>query len=727
MPTIKDIAKAAGVSHGTVSNVLNKRGGVSYEKIRLVERTAIAMGYAIDEQASLLRRGTTRTIAAILPNVTERQYADLYTGLLRLSEKKRYSVRLFLTGDLPYLERGAIKEALALKVCGVLAVSCLASVRTEYAAVKDRKIPLLFLTRAPLDASFPAYCFDMEEAARLAASKLDDPSTACAVTGEALFSDQAAFRQALFGLLPERAFFANARGEQSPAVYALMQQAPSPSCVVCTSETLADKVRRAYLQSSAHPPKIVTLSSLRPCASTHYHTVALNYRMLGHEGAAALIAHLDGKAPLSPRVFPVSGCSGPVAAPALIRKRPIRLLAHETPSIIALKHLAPRFTHRTGIPVEIYACTMAEFFERILRPDGGDWDVVRLDPSALSYLAPRLFHPMTDLDARAADAYGAFLPSLSDDFSFVGGKLYALPFDISVQMLFYQKSLFEDIGQIRAFYEETGKRLEIPATYAELDRVCRFFSRAHRPDSPVQYGASLAPSNPTSMASDYLPRLLAAGGLSYSENGCLDLTTPQARKALGEYIAYASYASRTHAKSWSEIAESFVNEQVATAILYVHHASSFMLAKSANVGVEIGFASIPDGHPLLGGGSLGVCVRAPQPEEAYRFTVWATGEEIAPELVMLGGVSACRCAYEQREILDTYPWLEALHGNIRIGIRKPILSPVDIDYNQRDFEYTLGQHLLRAVAGLETPEEALQNTQKTLDAIKITAANGRGA
>lgn len=44
MATIIDVAKLAGVSQGTASNVLNGKGNVSSEKIRAVEEAARRTG-----------------------------------------------------------------------------------------------------------------------------------------------------------------------------------------------------------------------------------------------------------------------------------------------------------------------------------------------------------------------------------------------------------------------------------------------------------------------------------------------------------------------------------------------------------------------------------------------------------------------------------------------------------------------------------------------------------
>lgn len=82
MPTIRDIAKEAGVAQGTVSNVLNGRGNVSSDKIILVEQACAKLGYTMNQRAKTLRQGSSKLLAAIIPNVHDRRYTDFSLNTL---------------------------------------------------------------------------------------------------------------------------------------------------------------------------------------------------------------------------------------------------------------------------------------------------------------------------------------------------------------------------------------------------------------------------------------------------------------------------------------------------------------------------------------------------------------------------------------------------------------------------------------------------------------------
>lgn len=111
MATIKDIAKLAGVSHGTVSNVLNKRGNVSVEKIEAVYQAAKQMGYQLNTQAQLLRTNRSHKIAILLPQLVSEKYAIFFNAFRQsIVNFPEISYDLFLTDLLETTERDLLQK-----------------------------------------------------------------------------------------------------------------------------------------------------------------------------------------------------------------------------------------------------------------------------------------------------------------------------------------------------------------------------------------------------------------------------------------------------------------------------------------------------------------------------------------------------------------------------------------------------------------------------------------
>ncbi len=84
MTTIRDVAKAAGVSVASVSAVLNGGGRLSQETRRRIERAIEAVGYAPNMAARSLRTGVSRLIGMVVGNITN----PFSAGLVRTVEEE---------------------------------------------------------------------------------------------------------------------------------------------------------------------------------------------------------------------------------------------------------------------------------------------------------------------------------------------------------------------------------------------------------------------------------------------------------------------------------------------------------------------------------------------------------------------------------------------------------------------------------------------------------------
>lgn len=94
MATIRDVAKAAGVSVATVSRVLNQNGYVKLDTERKVKKAIQALDFESNEVARGLASKRTNTIALILPNITNPFFAEIARAVEDKARDYNYTVFL---------------------------------------------------------------------------------------------------------------------------------------------------------------------------------------------------------------------------------------------------------------------------------------------------------------------------------------------------------------------------------------------------------------------------------------------------------------------------------------------------------------------------------------------------------------------------------------------------------------------------------------------------------
>jgi DNA-binding LacI/PurR family transcriptional regulator len=121
--SIKDIARAADVSHSTVSRALSDSPLVSAETKARIRRLADDMGYSPDAQARSLVMGRTLTLGVVVTTITDPFIAEVVQGIESTAHNYGYSVILASSNSEPEREIAAVEMLRSKRVDGVIVTS----------------------------------------------------------------------------------------------------------------------------------------------------------------------------------------------------------------------------------------------------------------------------------------------------------------------------------------------------------------------------------------------------------------------------------------------------------------------------------------------------------------------------------------------------------------------------------------------------------------------------
>ena len=172
MVTIREVARKAKVSVGTVSNVLAGLATVRPEMRRRVEQAMRELDYHPNQIARSLKTRSTKTLGTIISDITNPFYPQLVRGAEDAAMAHGYLLITLNTDDNAERERQAISVLRARKVDGVLITVAPEADVAHLKATVDAGVRLVALDRVPEGLAVDSVSADSFQGARMCMNHL---------------------------------------------------------------------------------------------------------------------------------------------------------------------------------------------------------------------------------------------------------------------------------------------------------------------------------------------------------------------------------------------------------------------------------------------------------------------------------------------------------------------------------------------------------------------------
>jgi LacI family transcriptional regulator, galactose operon repressor len=171
-PTMRDVAKAAGVSTATVSRVVNNERYIRPETREVVERAIAVLGFHRNEIARTLRPGqTANTIALVIEDPSNPFWSGITRGAEEVARRNQHMLVVGSTGHDYDQESELLRDLVSRRVDGLLVVPT-AHDHLELHTELGRRTPMVFIDRVPAGVPADSVILDSFGGARRAVAHL---------------------------------------------------------------------------------------------------------------------------------------------------------------------------------------------------------------------------------------------------------------------------------------------------------------------------------------------------------------------------------------------------------------------------------------------------------------------------------------------------------------------------------------------------------------------------
>lgn len=301
--TMNHVASRAGVSRGTVSNVLNHPHLVTDETIERVQRAIEEIGFVRNESARQLKAGTSRTIALIVLDIGNPFFTDIAHGAEEAASARGLAVLLCNAAERPDKELAFIDLLQEHRVQGVLMASS-GRYTPELRRIRERGTPVIMLDHPSADGDHCSIVVDHNAGGRLAAEHLLEVSRGRVAFVGGLRYDQV--RQRMEGArerleedgheleIVETDGLSVDAGRHAARALLSRSQLGRPSAVFCANDLLAFGVlQEAMLNGLRVPDDLAVIGyddiSYAVAAAVPLSSVGQSGREIGRLGASMLL------------------------------------------------------------------------------------------------------------------------------------------------------------------------------------------------------------------------------------------------------------------------------------------------------------------------------------------------------------------------------------------------------------------------------------------------------